>query len=70
MAKKLSVKAQAAAVRALLEEGVALDDIARRPNLSKGVEKVRAEQTATAPVAPKPQGSGSMRPIMPDFARR
>lgn len=68
MARKLSVKAQVAAVRALLEEGVDLDDIAKRVDLSKGVEKVKSEQATETPS--RAQGSGSMAPIMPDFARR
>ncbi|UTX51312.1 hypothetical protein KI440_03910 [Candidatus Saccharibacteria bacterium TM7i] len=70
MAKKLSVKAQTAAVRALLEEGVDLDEIARRVDLSKGVEKVRAEREAGAQKASKPRGSGSMMPVMLTSARR
>ena len=65
MAKKLTVKAQAAAVRALLEEGVSLNDIRnKRVDLSKGVAQVEAEQQRTQPEPSQARGSGTMGPLV------
>jgi hypothetical protein len=59
--KPLPVKAQKAAVRALLEDGVKLEAIERdHPDLADGLAAVKAEDTRQ----PAPRRSGSSRPTL------
>ena len=64
--KKMPLNAQAAAVRALLEEGHELKTIRKRYKmLADGVDEVEREQSPPARAA----GSGSMMPITRDSVR-